>query len=115
MWCDASPATLKIAELASPHASLSPAIRQKQLRMLLSVLCDRFTSKDTVKMSEMPMFQQKQGLQAHDDSTRTGSKGAGEAGPGTAHDSNMSQAGHNVWNSLRRLAGCGSGSTGKSY
>lgn len=42
-------------------------------------------------------------------------KGAGEAGHGTAHDSNIRQGGRYVCNDLCRLAGCHSCSTGKSY
>lgn len=95
MWCDASPSIVKIAELASPHV-LFPQQYGKQLReTVFAALCDGFAGKNTVKSNELPMFQQKQGPQAHDDSTDPLERGRG-GWRWRAHDSNICQAGHNV-------------------
>ena len=72
MWCDASPSPLKIAELANPHDS-SPSNTVKTAdKCCLFVCATGSQAKNTVRTRELPMFQQKQGLQPHDDSTRTG-------------------------------------------
>jgi hypothetical protein len=72
MWCDASPSIVKIVELAGARVLLPQQCGKQLMRTLSAALCDGIAGKNTVKSSELPMFQQKQGPQAHDDSTRTG-------------------------------------------
>lgn len=111
MICGATrhPRTLRIrgnASLGSPHTSMLSARRPRgsshviMVVMLFSALCDVFTGKDAVRMSEMPMFQQRTRAAAHDDSGRReeliSSKGVGEPG-----EAGTGQCRRTIWARLR--------------
>jgi hypothetical protein len=58
MWCDASPSIVKIVKLASPHILFPQQCGKQFTRVLSAALCDGFAGKNTVKSSELQMFQQ---------------------------------------------------------